>query len=532
MPEYLAPGVYVEEVSGGIKPIEGVSTSTAGFVGATERGPTDPRLVTSFAQFQRIYGGFLGQDANGTQISYLPHSIKGFFDNGGRRAFIVRVVNSADASRASAEVGDFELEAVGPGEWGNNLRAWVDDSGTPKAGETSTRRFKLTIAFFSQGVPTNLTERTKVLEKADYIEQFDDLDVKPNSTKYVLSVLRTGSNLVSGTSSVPEPERPGNTGEIEGIQFNDGTAQNAVDRTTLLGEAGGGVDADGNERLATGLEALKGIDEVAILCIPDQGRVVDVHGDMVNQCENLKDRFAILQGENTWRKTSEFVNALGFGTSYAAVYHPWVRVFDPLSNDTILVPPSGHVAGVFARTDIERGVHKAPANEAVRGLYLRDVGTEKALSTIVSKGEHDLFNPSQINIVRDFRSDGRGIRVYGARTMSDDPEWRYVNVRRLFLFIEESIDEGTQWVVFEPNHDPTWAKVRRNISAFLISVWRSGALMGRTAEEAFFVKCDRTTMTQDDIDNGRLICVIGVAPVKPAEFVIFRISQKTAEAGA
>jgi hypothetical protein len=160
------------------------------------------------------------------------------------------------------------------------------------------------------------------------------------------------------------------------------------------------------------------------------------------------------------------------------------------------------------------------------------VGTEKALSTIVSKGEHDLFNPSQINIVRDFRSDGRGIRVYGARTMSDDPEWRYVNVRRLFLFIEESIDEGTQWVVFEPNHDPTWAKVRRNISAFLISVWRSGALMGRTAEEAFFVKCDRTTMTQDDIDNGRLICVIGVAPVKPAEFVIFRISQKTAEAGA
>jgi phage tail sheath protein FI len=218
-------------------------------------------------------------------------------------------------------------------------------------------------------------------------------------------------------------------------------------------------------------------------------------------------------------------------STYAAVYYPWIRIYDPLIRDTRLVPPGGHVAGIIARTDIERGVHKAPANEVVRGILTRDLNSsKKPVEFQVSKGQHDILNPQGINVIRDFRADGRSIRVWGARTTSSDPEWKYVNVRRLFLFVEESIDEGTQWVVFEPNHEPTWAAVRRNITNFLISVWRSGALMGLTQDEAFFVKCDRTTMTQDDIDNGRLICYIGIAPVKPAEFVIFRISQKTLEA--
>jgi phage tail sheath protein FI len=168
----------------------------------------------------------------------------------------------------------------------------------------------------------------------------------------------------------------------------------------------------------------------------------------------------------------------------------------------------------------------------VRGIVARDVGAEKPLRFLLPKGEQDVLNPRGINVIRDFRADGRGIRLWGARTMSSDPMWKYVNVRRLFLFVEESIDQGTQWVVFEPNDEPLWAAVRRSVSNFLISVWRSGALMGGTQDEAFFVKCDRTTMTQDDIDNGRLICLIGIAPVKPAEFVIFRISQKTAEAAA
>jgi phage tail sheath protein FI len=191
------------------------------------------------------------------------------------------------------------------------------------------------------------------------------------------------------------------------------------------------------------------------------------------------------------------------------------------------------VAGIYARTDIERGVHKAPANEVVRGIITRDLSNNrKPLRYTLSKGEHDILNPRGVNVIRDFRADRRGIRVWGARTMSSDAMWKYVNVRRLFLFVEESIDEGTQWVVFEPNDEMTWSAVRRSVGNFLIRVWRSGALMGATAEEAFFVKCDRTTMTQDDIDNGRLVCLIGIAPVKPAEFVIFRISQKTAEAEA
>jgi len=208
-------------------------------------------------------------------------------------------------------------------------------------------------------------------------------------------------------------------------------------------------------------------------------------------------------------------------------------VFDPLSQDFILVPPAGHVAGIYARTDIERGVHKAPANEEVRGIITQDLnGSRGPLEFKLTKGDHDILNPRGIDVIRDFRTSRRGVRVWGARTMTSDPEWKYVNVRRLFIFVEESIDQGTQWVVFEPNDEYTWARVRRSITNFLITVWRSGALMGTTQDEAFFVKVDRTTMTQDDLDNGRLICYIGIAPVKPAEFVIFRISQKTADAAA
>jgi hypothetical protein len=188
---------------------------------------------------------------------------------------------------------------------------------------------------------------------------------------------------------------------------------------------------------------------------------------------------------------------------------------DPLSGTKKLIPPGGHIAGIYARSDIERGVHKAPANEIVRGAV--------ELQFPLTSGEQDILNPRGVNCLRKFR--GRGIRVWGARTTSSDSLWKYVNVRRLFLYIEESIEEGTQWVVFEPNNEKLWARVRQSITAFLTTLWRAGWLMGTKAEEAFFVKCDRSTMTQDDIDNGRLICVIGIAPVKPAEFVIFRIAQ-------
>jgi len=218
-----------------------------------------------------------------------------------------------------------------------------------------------------------------------------------------------------------------------------------------------------------------------------------------------------------------------FDTKYAAIYHPWLTIPDPFPipagrEPGYPVPPSGHVVGVYARTDIERGVHKAPANEVVRGIL--------GLQRLLTKEQQDILNPYpvNVNVIRDFRDNNRGIRVFGGRVVTSDPDWKYVNVRRLLIFIEASIDRGLQWVVFEPNAEPLWARVRRSISNFLTTVWRNGALEGVKPEEAYFVKCDRTTMTQTDIDNGRLIVLVGVAPVKPAEFVIIRIGLWTARA--
>jgi phage tail sheath protein FI len=207
-------------------------------------------------------------------------------------------------------------------------------------------------------------------------------------------------------------------------------------------------------------------------------------------------------------------------SKYAAFYYPWILTSDPRSGARKLIPPGGHVLGVYARSDTERGVFKAPANEIVRGaLELHDD---------INDDLQGVLNPKGVNAIRSFP--GRGIRVWGARTISSDALWKYVSVRRLFIFLERSIYEGTQWVVFEPNDDKLWARVVDTIRLFLRTQWRLGALFGRTEQEAFFITCDRTTMTQDDILNGRLICEIGIAPVRPAEFVIFRIFQNTAEA--
>src|SRR6185503_10923618 len=279
------------------------------------------------------------------------------------------------------------------------------------------------------------------------------------------------------------------------------------------------VGADGGSGSRTGIQALEDIDEVSI-CIAPGIWANTVHSALIQHCEILKDRFAILdpqdglsiEGIRTFREPLD--------TKYAALYYPWVEVRDPSVRRNVVIGPSGHMAGIYARVDVERGVHKAPANEVVRGIT--------KIAQEVTKREQDLLNPRNINVLRFFP--GRGNRVWGARVVTSDAAWKYINVRRLFIYVEESIDEGTQWVVFEPNDEPLWARVRATITNFLISTWRSGALQGAKPDEAFFVKCDRTTMTQDDIDNGRLICLIGIAPVKPAEFVIFRISQKTMEA--
>jgi phage tail sheath protein FI len=272
------------------------------------------------------------------------------------------------------------------------------------------------------------------------------------------------------------------------------------------------------------------VEEVTMLAAPDlmssyQAGELDLKGVQAVQmamyefCERNKYCFAILDAPpaTSPQQVKEWRMAVNYDTKYAALYYPWIQVAD-LSNGNgtmRLVPPSGYIAGIYARSDAERGVHKAPANEVVRGAT--------GLAVQVTKGEQDVLNPLGINCIRSFP--GRGIRVWGARTLSSDPAWRYINVRRLFNMVEESIERGTQWVVFEPNDPDLWARVRRDARAFLTVTWRSGALFGATPDQAFYIKCDEETNPQETRDLGQLIIEIGIAPVKPAEFVIFRISQ-------
>jgi phage tail sheath protein FI len=277
-------------------------------------------------------------------------------------------------------------------------------------------------------------------------------------------------------------------------------------------------------------------DDVTMVCVPDlmaaylAGRISDegvraVQTALLDHCAAMKDRVAILdcppnmspQQIREWR-----LNTAGYDSKYGALYYPWIKVADPTGNgEGVLVPPSGHMAGIWARSDGERGVHKAPANEVVRGAI--------GLEFQISRNEQDTLNPHGINCIRAFP--GRGIRVWGARTLASDASWRYVNVRRLFNFVEKSIENGTQWVVFEPNDMDLWERVKRDITAFLTRVWNSGALFGATANEAFYVKCDAELNTPEVRDAGQLIVEVGLSPVKPAEFVIFRISQMSGGGG-
>ena len=301
-----------------------------------------------------------------------------------------------------------------------------------------------------------------------------------------------------------------------------------VDAVSMSGGSNGSVssvsaaDFIGRDRGAgkrTGIQSFVDNDVVSIIAVPG---VTDpnVQLTLVAHCENLASRFAVLDIPKDAKKVQDVTAHRDmFDSDYAAMYHPWLEVYDPLDKKNIAIPPSGAMMGIYARSDNTRGVHKAPANEVVRACV--------GLDCQFNKGEQDILNPKGINLIRSFP--GQGIRVWGARTVSSNPSWKYINVRRLFIFIEESIKANTSWAVFEPNDTALWVRVQRTISVFLTNLWRNGSLTGSSPEEAFFVNIGRDTMSQDDIDNGRLICVIGVAPVKPAEFVIFRITQKTGD---
>ena len=273
------------------------------------------------------------------------------------------------------------------------------------------------------------------------------------------------------------------------------------------------IGTDNGPGTRTGLKAFEDVDEINIVCAPGQTDPA-ITDAVLSHCENMRYRFAILDAPEVIEKGGVDKLPKPRDSKYGAYYFPWIEVYDPIKGN-IYQPPSGYMAGVYARSDGERGVHKAPANELVRGAL--------GLRYNITKGEQDILNPKGINCIRSFTN--RGIRVWGARTISSDASWRYINVRRLFNMVEQSIELGTQWVVFEPNDQRLWKRVTRDLSAFLMRLWRQGALFGATPEQAFYVKCDDETNPPEVIDAGQMIVEIGMCPVKPAEFVIFRIGQ-------
>ncbi|NOQ33467.1 MAG: hypothetical protein GQ567_04620 [Methanosarcinales archaeon] len=780
MPEYLAPGVYIEEVEIGAKPIEGVSTTTTGFVGMAERGPLNkPTLVTSFAEYQRIFGGYLSEKNYGNK-RWLPYAVEGFFVNGGQRLYISRIATEKaihssgflpDITRAAArdngtgvgtvsardttamedtllrrddprskrmrfvksakaitlnvslkedcttdtgiikmekdaasykiqknvrtggvritldDVGDLAAEDVlfindetnpeiciiesvdtdnkiiavrpplkfghseevelngltpstttknpilevkagytiipiadtdtdlsptdvvrigdayfiiketdedhaiyeetpGPepgegaevkqspaikvtaadeGAWGNKIKILASESSISSTVLTSpahdqdyldletvtgmeagtvlllhtsppvygtvteviktedTTRVKLQnmiAGSFEPGLEVSTVEFDLMVNFDGTDESFRDLSMDEDHSRYIEKVITEETSRLIRVEDVrahglPKISVPAEGGVWKLGGGNDGIPQDDELNTTYEGK-------DSPEPAdRKGLYTLKNVDAISIVAIPGI-TTQHLQNKLIIHCETtMKDRFAVLDSEEKADLDRVQKQRNLYDSKYAALYYPWVRVFDPLSKKRTNVPPSGYMCGIYARSDIERGVHKAPANEIVRGA----LGLEEfdGVKRIITKGQQDILNPLGVNCIRAFR--GRGIRVWGARTISNDSLWKYINVRRLFIFLEESIEDGTQWVVFEPNDEKLWARVRQTITQFLTRVWRDGALMGTTPGEAFFVRCDRTTMTPDDIDNGRLIVLIGVAPVKPAEFVIFRIAQ-------
>jgi phage tail sheath protein FI len=508
MPEYLTPGVYVEELDTGNKPIEGVSTSTVGFLGVAERGPAQATLITSFTDYVRAFGSYYASPAG--QQYYLAYAVEGFFNNGGQRCF-VQAVRPAGALPAAQAADKMNITAVSGGLWGDQIAVKVEQSG---AGPN----FRITVMYW-KAIPPNAalkvnvdpTSRTAAdLRNPDrrepqISEVYDDLNANPLSTSYYVNQINGVSALITvapSAAGVPNPQAL--------TLMSGGTPGGAP----VLGDFEGTNPAPKPPGQKIGLDAFTEIDEISLLCCPDAYALAnpdDVNGALIDQCEVLMSRFAIIA--STANEPLPF--GIAYNSKYAAFYYPWINVVNPTTGEVVLIPPSGHVAGIYARSDDARGVQKDPANEVIRGI--------DSLQFKLTDAQQALLNPVGINALRYFP--GAGNLVWGGRTTSLDPSWRYINVRRLFIFVEQSILRATRWAVFEVNDEPLWATLRRAISDFLTRMWMDDMLQGATKDQAFFVRCDRTTMTQADIDNGRLICVIGIAPVKPAEFVIFRIGQ-------
>jgi phage tail sheath protein FI len=651
MPEYLSPGVYIEETSYRSKTIEGVSTSTAGFVGPARYGPVSgqPELVTSLADFQRIFGDLedlVFDDQDNPMVNYLAHGVRAFFEEGGRRLFVQRVFNTPegfdidedgipanhyatgntpDGSTTAAD--GFNIVARFPGAAGNmritftvvvgrNVYRENTDGGNHfltrlsnnslvhvRTVDASVDPAVITAQGSANGLmvsrrnPTNGawelfdndpdgTTPTVTQDLSSTATPPDGLEVRPLTvlvevarptgqpnefdepeTLGEFSFIQTARNSLL-TTFTPNPDSrfaalttPFALIDMEAEeQFAITLAQNLLstdlldslsteeEEDTISYTLNGGNDgdlpipityagdvdfddltADPLQMPLNGLLAFETVEDISIVAAPgysaapEEDDVLGIQNALINHCERMRYRVAVLDtppGQTT-------TEALAFrnlrSSDYAALYYPWVTVSDPRpaqGGARLSLPPSGFVAGIYARNDIEHAVFKAPANEVVRLAIDFEV--------LVNQAQQDLLNPNGVNCLRFF--EGRGYLVWGARTISDDPEWKYISLRRYFAYMERSIDRSTQWAVFENNGPELWGKIRRAVEDFLYNEWVAGGLLGAKPEQAYFVRCDRSTMTQNDLDNGRLVCLIGVAPVKPAEFVIFRIGQWTADA--
>ena len=521
MPEYLAPGVYIEEIARGPTPIEGVSTSTAAFLGETERGPILPQLVTSYNQYSRLFGGIFARG------QYMPHAVSSFFENGGRRCYVCRIA-SLTAAPGTVAFPFAEIRARGPGKWSDQLYIKIVPGSTERTAKANSVRIQL--AYWAPGNTPKTPEDgdlesdpfksgSSLKVRPDLIEVFDDIDLLDAASPDHFS------KRVSGSSALITMKAPGTapTGDptLTLQKFKDAGDGAAITNADF--DNSGEKDRSRWQGLAALL--LDQYRDVSLVYAPAHPNDPDrtIPKKVISHCEKQGFRFAVVdspQGQSDPTDKSLDPRTSLADTKFGALYYPWISVSEPGTGAKVTIPPGGAVLGIYARSDNERGVFKAPANEIVRGALEPEFN--------VDEGTQEILNPRSVNVIRQFP--GRGIRVWGARTLSSDALWKYVSVRRLFIFLEASIFEGTQWVVFEPNDDRLWARVKDTIRLFLRSQFRLGALMGATEAEAFQIVCDRTTMTQDDILNGRLICHIGIAPVRPAEFVIFKIYQSTAEA--
>jgi uncharacterized protein len=525
---YGAPGVYIEEQPSGSMPIEGVGTAVAAFVGFTERydleqgDPTDPagvkpQLVTSWPQYERVYGGFV-------RGAMLPHAVRGFFANGGSAAYICRIpgATGADGGRPTLTLPaadnpaspSMQLSAL---DAGATLEVEVVPPPVPPEAE-------------ADGAAATGDYTLRVYEGGTLREELGGLQFTGRSARTVEKTVNDRSKFVRIELQ-----------PLQGASLAERIP--ATGRYTLQAPPVSTVsvtpqDLIGSEADRTGYQGLAIAENVTMVAVPDlitvatkedgsidEEMFLGAQKQLIDWCEASHNKMAILDtppGLNATRAL-EWRSRLARDSAFAALYYPNVVVANPLARPGatnselyLTVPTAGHVAGVWARTDGARGVWKAPANEAVRGIV--------RLETDVTSGEQDLLNPEGVNCIRSFGS--YGTKIWGARTLAKtDPSWRYINVRRLFNYIEESIQRGTQWAVFEPNDYDLWQRVKRNITSFLRGLWTQGALVGTTPEQAFYVLCDASNNPAASVDEGKLIVEIGIAPVKPAEFVIFRISQ-------